>query len=132
MNYTQSVLRGAVLDFVSTPSSYTIYVEPALRLDVARCQSLEAGPLPDGPYWSYLWVQAVQGFFVLRQPIIEGRPGPWEMLYQVEPDEFSSLFFPWVEENFQQLIRDWNERSGEVALPSLGNDPGEVDASEGE
>ena len=132
MKHNVLLRRAEVFDFVTTASSYTIHVEPNLRLDVARCKSIELVRELEVPHWGYLWVQAVQGFFVFRQAILGGVPGAWQMIYEIEPAEFSSSFFAWAEENFGSLIRDWNERSGEVAVPPLGNDPEGSLSSEGE
>lgn len=102
-------MHAEVIRFVTTPESYTIYIEPSLRLDVARCNPVEA---PDNAgelgNWSYLWVQALQGFYVLRQPSIGTDPlcrlKPWIAVLQITPAEFSSSFFSWLEEHFFALL----------------------------
>lgn len=95
-------MQAEVLRFVMTSESYTIYAEPDMRLDVARCQAVEAPDDSSLSSWSYMWVQSVQGFYILRQPALKGRcqPGTWTIVGQVFPEEFSSSFFPRFEEQF--------------------------------
>lgn len=102
-------MRAEVLRFITTPEAYLIYLEPGLRMDVARCIPKDA---PEGSgelgNWTYLWVQAVQGFYVLRQPSIGADPlcclKPWVAVLQITPAEFSTSFFPWLEEHFFELL----------------------------
>lgn len=106
---------GEVLNFASSSESYTIYAEPDLRLDVARVQNKQA----DGSQDAYMWVQAVQGFFVLHQDLRSGRPGPWSVIFEVTPESFSSSFFPWVDDEFFRLLPDWQK----VDSAPLDNNP---------
>lgn len=113
MNHRVETASGQVIQFVTSPEAYMIYVEPNLRLDVARCQNLPVA----GTGESYLWVQALQGFFVLHQRL----PGPWELIYELVPEEFSLAFFPWIEEHFFELLPVWPVREG--SLDPLGMTP---------
>ena len=97
------------MDFVTTSESYTIYIEPDLRLDVARVQSKQADDSSD----TYMWIQAVQGFFVLYQDLSGPKPGPWLLIFEVTPQSFSSSFFPYIEDEFFRLLQEWQ------ALPPL-------------
>ena len=101
-----AVRRNAeVLDFVTTTESYTIYVHPDLRLDVARCQNKRESDSNE----VYLWVQAVQGFFVMHQTQASGTPGPWRVIFEISPQQFSSSFFPWADDEFFNLLPGWEE-----------------------
>lgn len=104
---------GEVLNFATSPDSYTIYVEPDIRLDVARVQNKQA----DDSRESYMWIQAVQGFFVLYQDLRGERPGPWLLIFEIVPDSFSSSFFPYIEDEFFRLLEEWQK----VDSPSLDN-----------
>jgi len=105
MQHSAERRDAEVLQFNTTSESYTIYVHPDLRLDVARCQ---AKPRPEQRD-SFMWVQAVQGFFVLHQDLSEPQPGPWKVIFEVSPDRFSSSFFPWVDDEFFELLKRWEE-----------------------
>ena len=100
MKHSVERRRGAVIDFVTTSESYTIHIEPDLRLDVARVQSKQAED-------SYMWIQAVQGFFVLCQDLSGPKPGPWLLIFEVFPQSFSSSFFPYIEDEFFRLLQEW-------------------------
>ena len=103
MKHSVERRRGAVIDFVTTSESYTIHIEPDLRLDVARVQSKQADDSSD----SYMWIQAVQGFFVLYQDLSGPKPGPWLLIFEVSPQSFSSSFFPYIEDEFFRLLQEW-------------------------
>jgi hypothetical protein len=94
-----------VLNFVTTTDSYTIFVHPRLRLDVARCQNKQLPDQHDG----YIWLQAVQGYFVLEQRLDYGKPGPWMVIFEVTPDAYSSSFFGWVDDEFERLLPEWQQ-----------------------
>lgn len=109
MRHSAERRRGTVIDFVTTSESYTIHIEPDIRLDVARVQSKQADDSAD----SYMWIQAVQGFFVLYQDLSGPKPGPWQLIFEVSPQSFSSSFFPYIEDEFFRLLQEWQ------ALPPL-------------
>ena len=67
-----------MLNLATSSESYTVYIDPDLRLDVARVQTKPA----DGNQDIYMWIQAVQGFFVLHQDLSLG-------------DEFFRLLQEW-------------------------------------
>jgi hypothetical protein len=96
---------GEVLNFATSSESYTIYVEPDIRLDVARVQTKQE----DDSRESYMWIQAVQGFFVLYQDLRGDRPGPWQLIFEITPDSFSSSFFPYIEDEFFRLLQEWQK-----------------------
>lgn len=94
-----------VLNFVTTAESYTIFVHPNLRLDVARCQNKHVAEHQAG----YLWIQALQGHFVLHQCLATGKPGPWKVIFEIAPVHFSSTFYCWVDDEFERLLASWQE-----------------------
>lgn len=95
MEHSARRLDVEVVNFLTTNEAYTIFLEDRSRLDVARCVNKE----------DYLWVQATQGFFVLKQSL----PNPWKVIYEIVPESFSSSFFPYVEEHFFTLLAEWDK-----------------------
>lgn len=62
-------------------------------MDIAKCRSFQP-PIDDHQrYASYLWVKAVQGYFVLRQWFIEGHPCEWRVIRELEVTEEELHFF---------------------------------------
>lgn len=104
-----------MINFATTTESYTIYIEPDLRLDVAKVSNKQKEEGRE----AFLWVQAVQGFFVLQQDLEGPRPWPWRLILEIVPESFSSSFFPWVDDEFFRLLADWRE----VAGAPLDNNP---------
>ena len=101
-----------MLNFATSPDAYTIYVDPDVRMDVARVQTKHSEDSRE----SYMWIQAVQGFFVLYQDMRE-KTGPWQLILEIIPESFSSSFFPYVEDEFFALLQEWQK----VDSPSLEN-----------
>lgn len=100
MKYTLHPRNIEVHQFVTSSSAYTIHAD-GLRMDVARCQNLQRDELQ-----SFMWVKAVQGYFVLEQSPLGRNPGHWQIILEIEPQENSSSFFPWFEDNFWELLSE--------------------------
>lgn len=115
MKHRAEKRTGEVLNFATTTDSYTIYVDPDIRLDVAKVSNQQQ---PDS-LEAFMWVQAVQGFFVLQQDLEGPRPWPWRLILEIIPESFSSSFFPYVDDEFFRLLADWRE----VASEELDNNP---------
>ena len=97
-------LRDAVYRFVSTTHSYTAYCESGLRLDIARCRNiLIPQPEPDD-YWNFLWIQSLQGFFVLRQRVRVGVTEDWVLVGEVLTSSPVSQFFDLFQGSFEDVV----------------------------
>ena len=94
------VVHDVVTRFLCTDSSYVIYMESGDRLDVARVKNWT----PEGGEVQFLWVYAVQGYFVLRQ-----RWGAdWELLRRVLPDpDQGTSFFESSLDAFPEWVEGW-------------------------
>lgn len=112
MEFSVRALNAEVLHFLTTANAYTIFYEPYGRMDVARCTSMTPDAPPEGDFWCYMWVQSVQGFFVLHQPVLEGKAGTWSVIFEIVPAEFSAGFFSWVEDHFWTLLPRWAAEAG--------------------
>jgi hypothetical protein len=98
-------LRDQVYRFVSTAQSYTAYCESGLRLDIARCRNiLVSQPDPDD-YWNFLWIQSLQGFFVLRQRVRVGITEDWVLVGEVLTSSAVSQFFDLFQDSFEDVVR---------------------------
>lgn len=105
LKYRAEMKRAEVVNFLTTSDAYSIFVQPDLRLDVARVSNKQK----EGELEAFLWIEAVQGFYVLQQTLEGPRPWPWYLMWEIIPESFSSLFFTWVDEQFFQLLADWRK-----------------------
>lgn len=101
MKYSIRACDLEVHQFITNSAAYTIHAE-GLRLDVARCQNLQRDEAQ-----AFMWLKAVQGYFVLEQSPLGRRPGHWRIILEITPEETSSSFFPWFEDHFWSELSDW-------------------------
>ena len=62
------------------------------RLDIQRVFTIQ--PPIDDPddYYAFMFAQTLQGFFVMRQRVIDGKTGNWEVFLEVIPEEPHRFF----------------------------------------
>ena len=56
-----------------------------------------------------MWIQSLQGFFILRQQVRGRVSDEWYVIAEVEPDEFSSYFFEEMWDLFPILLDRLNQ-----------------------
>lgn len=85
-------LKEDVTHFITYEKGYYAILRGGRRLDIIRTHSFQP-PIADfDDYFGYLFVQTHDGFFVLRQRILENRAGPWEAILELEPVETPDFF----------------------------------------
>jgi hypothetical protein len=81
-----------VAHFEAYGRGYYALLKTGERLDFVRVESFQP-PIEDfNDYFSYMFVQAHSGFYVLRQRIIENKIQPWEMHMEIEAYEPAHFF----------------------------------------
>jgi hypothetical protein len=98
-------LRDPVFRFLTTPQSYSAYCQSGLRLDIARCRNLVPPQANPDDYWNFLWIQSLQGFFVLRQRVRVGVTEDWVLVGEVMTSSPISQFFDMFQDSFEDLVR---------------------------
>lgn len=75
-----------VIQFVTHDLSYIAYTNSGRRLDILK--SMSAQPPIQNPedYYSYMWVKALQGYFILRQHYVESVASPWYVIRELKPE----------------------------------------------
>ncbi len=73
-------------------NGYYAYLRSGDRLDIMHAFNFQ--PPIDNPldFFSFMFVESLQGFFLLRQRILENRPLPWYTYMQFIPEK-TTVFF---------------------------------------
>ena len=97
-------LKDPVFRFISTAHSYAAYCESGLRLDIARCRNMLLAQSEPDDYWNFLWIQSLQGFFVLRQRVRVGITEDWVLVGEVLTSSPISQFFDLFQDSFEEVV----------------------------
>ncbi|MEW6278344.1 MAG: hypothetical protein AB1758_06975 [Candidatus Eremiobacterota bacterium] len=95
-------MEDEVVQFVTTEAAYIAYTAQGRRLDILKSVSVQPPIREEASYATYMWVRALQGYFLLRQRIEESKPGPWFVIRELVPEQ-DYLFF----ENFQDQVEEF-------------------------
>ncbi len=76
-----------ILSFVTAHGSYYFLAADGRRGDIIKCRNLQP-PIQDHEnYETYLWVKAVQGYYLLRQFFIDGQAQEWRICKEITIDD---------------------------------------------
>jgi len=76
-----------VLKFVTYPKGYYALLRSGQRLDIIRAFPFQTDISDFNGYYTYLLLQTLQGFFLLRQQVKENRVYPWVVFCEFVPEE---------------------------------------------
>ncbi|MCA9780697.1 MAG: hypothetical protein KC800_28440 [Candidatus Eremiobacteraeota bacterium] len=78
--------------------AYYFVASDGRRGDIIRCQTHQPGISDPDDYFFYMWVQTLQGYFILKQRFLEGRPQNWSLIGEMTTDEKGpAVFDDWSE-----------------------------------
>lgn len=100
-DYRSIELEDEVISFVTHEVSYIAFTREGRRLDILKSSSFQPEIEDPEDYFTYMWVKALQGYFLLRQRYVESRPQEWFVIRELEP-ESNYLFY---EEFLDELPR---------------------------
>ena len=82
-----------VINFVMESGVYCFKTADRRRGDIAKVRTLQPSVKNHSDYFSYMWVQAVQGYFVLRQRFVDGKAQEWRLIREIEVEDPELYFF---------------------------------------
>jgi hypothetical protein len=78
--------------FEASKLGYYAYLRRGGRLDIRQVFTCQP-PIDDfNDYFSYMFVESLQGFFLLRHRMLENKPQPWTVFLALKPAEPLLLF----------------------------------------
>ncbi|MEW5946576.1 MAG: hypothetical protein AB1742_10300 [bacterium] len=81
-----------VTRFVAYDRGYYAILRNGARIDVIRAFAFQPDIKDFDDYRSYLLLQALQGFFLLRQSVRENRVSPWTVVCEIVPKDTAGFF----------------------------------------
>ena len=93
MTVSSSPCDIEVITFVATEGAYYFLMGDQRRADIVKCRALQPTIRDHDNYSAYLWVNAYQGYFVLRQRFVEGRAEGWTVIAEVQVSDPDFDFF---------------------------------------
>ena len=112
-----------VCNFHSSATAYVAFCQDNVRLDIAKCRSYLPPMIDLLDHCNYMWIQSLQGFFILRQQVRGRVSDEWYVIAEVEPDEFSSYFFEEMWDLFPILLDRLNQNFSMGGLAILDLTP---------
>ena len=82
--------------------AYYFVASDGRRGDIIRCETLQPGIDDPDDYDFYMWVHATQGYFILKQRFLEGRPQNWQLIGEMTTEETG----PFVFDNWSELLKE--------------------------
>lgn len=96
-------IREEVVTFTTEPKRYAAETITGRRVNIVRSRSHQPPILQDGDFKTYLWVEALTGFFLFSQRFQEGRAGPWILEEEFVPENPEHFFFDFFDEHVSKL-----------------------------
>lgn len=75
-----------VIQFVTHDLSYIAYTRTGRRLDILKSHSVQPPIADPENFVTFMWLKALQGYFVLRQRYVEKVPEPWYVIQELRPE----------------------------------------------
>lgn len=91
--------------FVVDNGAYYFIAVDGRRGDIIRCQTYQPGIGESEDYYFYMWVQSLQGYFMLRQRFEGGRAGDWQLLGEFETEESGSRVFDLLSDEVVAMLQ---------------------------
>jgi hypothetical protein len=85
-------LEEEIIHFQADGSGYYAYPRRGGRIDILHAFNFQPPIENFDDYYSFMFVESIQGFFLLRQRMLENRPQPWHICLELKPAE-PQLFF---------------------------------------
>ena len=87
-----------ILTFIVDEGAYYFVASDGRRADIVKCSTHQPEIREPDDYFYYMWVSAVQGYFLLRQRFLEGKAQPWHLVAEIETERRDPAFFDELEE----------------------------------
>lgn len=91
--------------FVVDTGSYYFVAVGGLRGDIRRCRTFQPDIKDPDDYFFFMWVESVQGYFLLKQQFLEGRAQEWYLIAEIITEESGPAFFEELSEAMEQRLK---------------------------
>lgn len=84
-------------------NGYHAFTATGKPLNIVRSLSLQPPIASEDDYYTWLWLETLQGFYVARQRIVEAMPQGWWLVRQVVPAS-PHLFFQHFSDELEAYV----------------------------
>jgi len=96
------VLKEEIRHFLTEPTGYYAISASGRILQILKSQPIQPDIIDFEDFTTFLWVEALDGFYLLSQHFKDGRPGSWYIRRLLVPEERHRFFML-----FQEAIMDY-------------------------
>jgi hypothetical protein len=95
------ILEEEIIDFYIEDGVYFAISTSGRIFHIRKIVCIQPEILDEKEFFAYLWMEAIEGFFLLRQKIKEGKAEKWILEKEVVPFEYFNFF-----ENYQKIFKE--------------------------
>ncbi|MBM3464682.1 MAG: hypothetical protein FJX76_21505 [Armatimonadetes bacterium] len=90
-------LKDTIVQFVTSEHGYFAYSAQGRSLTIVRAHSYQPEIVDEEEYHTWLWVESLDGFYVLRQQIVAHEPKEWTIVAEIIPAERYAFFIEFLD-----------------------------------
>lgn len=106
--YSEWPLEEEILRFVTDQTSYSARTRSGMELRILKAQTFQPPVQDEDNFATFLWIETVEGFFLLRQHLVYSQALPWYLLRRLIPAPGQPHFF----HEFQEELESYIEAQG--------------------
>lgn len=91
-------LQEEVTHFVTTSTSYHAVTITGRVLNIVRSRSLQPPITSEKGFTTFLWVEALEGFFLFSQQVVDQIPAGWILEKEIVPADPQGFFLSYLDE----------------------------------
>lgn len=115
----EHLVRDEVVHWVYDDFGYHAFTSSGMTLNIIHSVSVQLPIERPEDYFTYLWLETLQGFYMARQRIVESAPQGWWLVRQLIPGNTYNFF-----QEFQDNIEDYLERlDARLAMEDAAYEP---------
>lgn len=100
------LLEEEIIDFYIENGVYFAVSVKGKNYYIKKIVTIQPEILDENDFFTYLWMETLEGFFLLRQRIKNGKPQKWVIEKEVVPFEYFNFFEIYQEEIKKRLRKE--------------------------
>lgn len=93
-------MEEEIIDFYIEDGVYFAVSTSGRIFHIRKIVGIQPEIINEEEFFTYLWMETIEGFFLLRQQIKEGKVSKWTIEKEIIPFEYFNFF-----ENYQEKIK---------------------------
>lgn len=89
----QKSMREEIVHWVCDGLGYCAFTSSGRGINIVRSASVQPAIASEADYFTYLWIESLQGFFLARQRMIESSGQGWWLVQELTPQSSYQFFY---------------------------------------